>query len=298
MNSPIKIAIVDDKVLIEDESELFSAWKPAPEVVLVKTPRIRWRKAKLPYDLWTQCVSFLRWSQRKHKEEAMIIFFYNAKLDQWAAEVFPQRPNGMTVTLLENSEKYTELRAKYDADWTQAGSVHHHCSSPAFQSGTDKHDEIDRDGVHITLGKMEDALVDIHVRTALEGTLYHSTLNDWIELPDWVKPLPNYVIGQPGFFNSLFAGPDHIDFPEEWKERIITGGPRQIAHWNDNQSMLPWQRNWENYDWDPDVRDWVHKDIIRQAKEEEKKNGPLSKKRRKQFKKALIYGGSKINGLS
>lgn len=220
MTKPTVIAVHDNKVFVRTENDLYNGWAPAQDYSLVPKPVFVWKKAKIPFDLWCQLVTFLRWTQAEHKEEAMATFFYNVPEDKWAVEVFPQKPAGMSVRQLEDHADYKVLRAKYGNSWVQAGSIHHHCNTKAFQSGTDHADETNRDGVHITLGEMLDAELDTHVRVSFDGIMYQSDLAQWIEPPRWWHEAPKFFkdyIDE----NVLFALADHAKFPDEWKTRII-----------------------------------------------------------------------------
>jgi hypothetical protein len=220
MTKPTTLAIQDNKIFIATENSLYQGWAPAEGFSLVPKPVFHWKKAKIPFDLWCQITTFLRWTQAEHKEEAMATFFYNVPEDKWAVEVFPQKPMGMSVRQLEDHADYKVLRAKYGNGWVQAGSIHHHCNTKAFQSGTDHADETNRDGVHITLGEMLDAELDTHVRVSFDGLMYQSDLSEWIEPPAWWHEAPKFFkdyIDE----NVLFALANDAKFPDEWKTRII-----------------------------------------------------------------------------
>jgi len=45
--------------------------------------------------------------------------------------------------------------------------VHHHCSTSAFQSGTDEADEVDREGIHFTVGNLNTDEFDLHCRITI-----------------------------------------------------------------------------------------------------------------------------------
>ena len=49
------------------------------------------------------------------------------------------------------------------------GTVHHHCSTSAFQSGTDEADETNREGFHFTIGNLDKEDIDIHFRWCLDN---------------------------------------------------------------------------------------------------------------------------------
>jgi hypothetical protein len=62
------------------------------------------------------------------------------------------------------------------------GTVHHHCSSSAFQSGTDHSDELSREGLHFTIGNLDKPFdLDIHARITIGKTHGNAIASDLIE---------------------------------------------------------------------------------------------------------------------
>lgn len=217
---PQKLVIHGTKVLRATDNPLFSGWEEVPDFVVVNTePGYKWKGNKIPYQIWAQVVGFMRWSQQKFKAEAMVSFFYNTATGEWAVWPFPQEPMGMTVRYLENHPMYAEDRKQFGKDWIQFGSLHHHCTAAAFASGTDKDDEKDRDGIHITLGKLDENVLDVHCRQTFDGVVTTTKLLDWIEIPDYLAGAPVHLVHQFADF-ALRAIREHA-FPEIWKERIM-----------------------------------------------------------------------------
>lgn len=214
------LIIHNNRVLQQVDTPLFTGWAPCTEhKVTTDKPKFTWKGAKIPFIIWSEIVSFLRWTQTEFKEEAMVTLFYHPANKQWAAWAFPQEPNGMTIKLLPSVPLYDEDRKRFGAGWIQAGSVHHHCTTSAFQSGTDNDDEKDRDGVHITLGKMEDHVLDTHIRQVFDGVMGDTTMLDWIALPEFLKDVPDYLRWD--FGAHAIKAVKHEAFPDEWKERIF-----------------------------------------------------------------------------
>lgn len=187
--------------------------------------------------IWPEVLAFFRWTYDTTKSESQVRLFINTNTKQWKAWAFPQRANtGMTAHELterdEGYDKTIQQRAQFpDNEWYYWGTVHHHCSGSAFQSGTDSANERGQDGLHITVGKIGSALYDIHYRTYIDG----------IELPD-VKLTTFWDIGDPissvpahirKFLSNNWAHevaklqmceppPPDQAFPEIWKENLIT----------------------------------------------------------------------------
>lgn len=216
------VAIKDGKLYQQKDFGLYSGWQLMDEFLVVDTNKMRtlWRGGKISWTLWEQVVSFLRWSQKTYKCEALLTFFYNRKTKEWKAWPFPQHPVGMTVNYITDHPLYQQDRKMFGDDWMALGSIHHHCTANAFQSGTDKSDEEDRDGIHITLGKMDDMVLDTHARQVFDGAMSDTTLLNWIEMPDWCKAIPLNLRWEVFSKAIPMVGPEPA-FDPEWKLRVI-----------------------------------------------------------------------------
>ena len=215
------ITLINGKPMREVTTKLYKGFveDPTIKITTIDKPSFKWTGKKIPFDLWSQVVSFLRWTQKEFKSEALVTFFYNTKTETWAAWPFPQETNGMTVKSLPEHPLYKEDRGMFRKDWVQAGSIHHHCTTKAFASGTDQHDECNRDGVHITLGKMEDTELDYHIRQCFDGIVTDSALSDWIEDPQWCETIPAPLKYDIAHWSRICIR--ETEFPALWKERIF-----------------------------------------------------------------------------
>lgn len=220
-NQPVVLTVKDGKVYEQAVNDLFTHWVPSTVYVISKAePRSTWRGPKIPWAMWETIVAFLRWTQKEFKAEAMMMFYFNMKSKEWAVWPFPQQPAGMTIKHLPDHPMYAEDRKRFGSDWVQLGTIHHHCTSGAFQSGTDKDDECNRDGVHITLGKMEDPKLETHTRQVFDGLQTDGHLFNWIQMPPWCETVPKHLKFEL-FANAIITVPADVAFPEEWKTRVI-----------------------------------------------------------------------------
>lgn len=220
----MELILHNKRLLRPVDTDLFRGWAEEPEIKIVEqTPTFIWKGSKIPFDLWSQIVCFLRWTQQEYKEEALVTLFYHPADKKWAAWAFPQEPNGMTIKSLPDVPQYKEDRARFGNGWIQAGSVHHHCTAKAFQSGTDTNDEINRDGVHVTLGEMDKPVLDTHVRQIFDGVQGETSLINWIEVPDFLKDAPPYL--KYDFLAFAIKAVRDAEFPAEWKDRIYEKQP-------------------------------------------------------------------------
>lgn len=168
-------------------NDFFAGWK---KVEIPKgEPGIAWLRAKIPFDLWDELIQWCELTQQTHKSEALAFLMYNEETDTWSIWYPPQVTNGMTVKSDSDCDEYKEQRKKY-GDMLQMGTLHHHCTGSAFASGVDKNDEIDRDGLHFTIGKLDEDEYDIHFRLCAYGVCHDQDPTSVIEPPEWLKKAP------------------------------------------------------------------------------------------------------------
>tara|TARA_B100001093_G_scaffold520077_1_gene612517 strand:+ start:2030 stop:3184 length:1155 start_codon:yes stop_codon:yes gene_type:complete len=160
-----KYIVNNNKVYEVNDQALFTTFKeltvPEHDVVPI------WKGKKIPLSMWKTIVKFCKHSYDELKSETLIYLFYDETKNQpWSYWVPPQITNGMTVRSNPNHPAWKEQRAQYPD--TMFGTVHHHCSTSAFQSGTDEADETKREGLHFTIGKLDsDTDVDVHFRMTI-----------------------------------------------------------------------------------------------------------------------------------
>lgn len=206
---------------------------------------------KIPQNLWEQVVSFLLWSQKTFKQEALIHGFYNENPPEgqpfWIIEPPHQEPNGMTVNgtkegegFEENQQRQNELEAQ---GYILRFTAHHHCLAAASQSGTDKTDEHSKPtGFHITLGNLDERQLSFHsrlvirLRAEFDGeVMLEPARTIQLDPPPWQfieTPLEDLIDENPWIIGSLklyfLQRHDNIPFPPEWKETISV--PIQAPH--------------------------------------------------------------------
>lgn len=178
-----------------------------------------WKKAKIPYALWEQARGFCLWTQKKFKAEGIVLFFYGEE-QGWNVWAPPQKTWGMTLDVDEKNPLYEKQRA--DMPELMLGSLHHHCTSFAFQSGTDETDETNKDGIHFTLGKLDEPNLDIHARFVYQQQCFEVSPTNWIEMPDWVTSIPIPSFRYKAAQTALSVATEN-SFPDFWKKNITKG---------------------------------------------------------------------------
>lgn len=252
------------KLYQKEENEFYEKSK---EIELaVQKPELKWKGGKIDYNVWKSIMSFLIWSQNRHKSESMITLFYNTETKVWAPWAFPQETNGMSVSMENESEEFVNQRKNFPDPWVELGSIHHHCNMGAFASGTDKEDEKSRDGLHITIGKLDQAKLDIHYRASFGGTVSETLLETWIQEPDFVQLIPDLFpeLKKMALEAALLTKKCHNGqpFPKLWKENfkkkamptyprpIIGYGQNNASYLTDGYHRSEWiQPNFQKNSW-------------------------------------------------
>ena len=121
-------------------------------------------KFRLPLPLWREAMAFLYTIFSEKKAEAHVLWYMNPEGN--IINRFPyQHGTGGTTNSIECDENYKQLEWLAANNYECIGSIHSHCAMSAFQSGVDKDDEFgNTDGFHVTVGKMNDAIPEIHCR--------------------------------------------------------------------------------------------------------------------------------------
>lgn len=194
-------------------------------------------KKKISPEVWQQVLAFFKWSYDTTKSETQVRLYVHAE-HGWKAWAFPQKANlGMSAKELEEHERFGPQRLQFGSTqgWQYFGTVHHHCAMSAFQSGTDRNNEVGIDGLHITVGNLDKEVYDLHARFSLSGHMFDKINLSWFwevgdyasqvpELPKWAKiVMPS--AGDMAILQMSQPAPADTVIPEEWKENIITPPP-------------------------------------------------------------------------
>jgi hypothetical protein len=198
---------------------------------------------KIPPEMWRQVLSYFKWCYDTYKSECQVRLYVSPTNNTWRAWAFPQEAKtGMTARELDNEDAKTQ-RAELDMnppDWIYFGTVHHHCAASAFQSGTDADNEKNQDGLHITIGKMDEKKHDIHVRFYRKGLKFTPDMSWFYDVEpelelvkQWMAESPVTLAANlsPTLFlghatkddlaKSLMCEPSSVEFPQAWRENIV-----------------------------------------------------------------------------
>lgn len=195
----------------------------------------KWTGPKLN-PVWPEVLAFFRWTYDTMQSESQVRLYLNVRTKEWKAWAFPQKAKtGMSAHELkhgeEGYERTVEQRAQFpDPDWYYWGTVHHHCSTGAFQSGPDENNEEGQDGIHITVGKMGAAEYDLHFRVYVgRRKLAGVPVTDFWDIgtaveaiPSWVRRMMKEGINEHIAINQMCTPPpEDQSFPQEWRDNVI-----------------------------------------------------------------------------
>ena len=101
---------------------------------------VEFKLPKVPMFILISSLSLFRKAMEKHDSEAVVLLRISEDHDKYSIVIPEQEVSGMLI------KEYD--RSACD-DGNIVGSIHSHCDSSAFQSGTDHKDEISFPGLHI-----------------------------------------------------------------------------------------------------------------------------------------------------
>jgi len=138
---------------------------------------------KIPVKIFGGIVGFFRHIEKLYKSEAIVLLYYNKNKKTYKIYVPEQEVSGASLS-------YTgEHTIK---DYILIGSIHSHSSMSAFHSGTDVGDEAKFDGLHMTLGKMDnEQFFDLCGSIAINGLRVPVAPENYVEGLE-VREFTNY----------------------------------------------------------------------------------------------------------
>ena len=161
--------IHDDTVYEVSSNALYTTYTKC-QVPVSDSVAPEWKGQAIPYKMWQDITDWCVLSYEKFKSETLVFLYYDLNKqddeNRWSFWIPPQITNGMTVKSNPDSEFFEKERKNFPD--TMFGTVHHHCSASAFQSGTDHADELEREGLHFTIGHLDKPFdLDVHVRLTI-----------------------------------------------------------------------------------------------------------------------------------
>jgi PRTRC genetic system protein A len=203
----VKTALFEYLVKIGDKEDVDGLAKTVPPAAKVFTKII-------PKELLRQIEAFFRKAYEKYHGEAIVLLYFNPEKKEWMVRVPPQKVLGLHV-------KYNASEAPGEIDgFYLASSIHSHAAAGAFHSGVDDHDELEFDGLHITIGNVDKSVRSYVARWMLGRSVFEAKLEEVLgaeidEMPD----VPAAWMDQVAKEEPVRATAHFTGFAGKWIER-------------------------------------------------------------------------------
>lgn len=173
--------IIQGKLFEEKENSVFKYdVAVSPALKTQEEPAAAWKGKPIPYDTWRQIISFFKAQYKKCDAEGMVRGYYNEQTKKWLFHAFPQEYSGLAVMDKLDDAQYAQYIGE---GFILAATVHHHCTTTAFQSGKDHEDETTKTGIHITVGEIDKPEMDFHCRIVVNKMMYKGYIADIVDVP-------------------------------------------------------------------------------------------------------------------
>lgn len=186
--------IAKDGILLKKKVGLLESLAPVDKISILGDlkPTARLHIEKIPGSVFAKIYSFFKEVYKEYSSECIALLFYNPTTKKYKPYIPNQEVSGASLDYVKN---------RTFKDHMLMGSIHSHAGMTAFHSGTDKDDEVHWDGLHITLGKMnQDDILDISASiVANESRFIVDPLNyiENVELVEYTPYHPTHF--RPGF---------------------------------------------------------------------------------------------------
>ena len=182
---------------------------------------IKWTGNKISLATIQETMSFFVWQYETYKTESQLRLLRDKQGNFIFVPFFQFIETGLQSNEIRDSKENIELTEKYLKEGFHFfGSIHHHCSSGAFQSSTDFNDEIKQNGFHFTIGNLDNNVFSLHGRFIFRGVCYKINLLEIFHNLD---------------FLNIENIPENI-FPFEWQERLKEKPKIETVFKNDYKS--------------------------------------------------------------
>lgn len=205
------------------------------------TPGWQITAPKIPLDHWSQIVAFHKWCVATFRAETHISHLLTED-GRWVHCPFHQQVTrgAMTVqvdyTTPENLAIFEDLRTRFGVNsghWH--ATTHNHVTSGAFASGTDKGDEMHKQGYHLTVGHCDKPTISIDARVRIlmavkfdnDGNRVAPPVSELLQVSDYgtIIDIPGWCAGMPEDIRTkmaMYHVTNTLDegFPAEWKDYV------------------------------------------------------------------------------
>jgi PRTRC genetic system protein A len=173
-DDPIYYIIAKDGVYLKKSLGIMDSIAPVKNISILKDIQssARMNITKMPGKWFAKTKAFFAEVYKEYRSEAIVLLFYNEQTGQHKIIPPTQKVAGATC----DYDKGITLEG-----YTMIGTIHSHGSMSAFHSGVDDHDEEHFDGLHITLGNLNDEYPSVSASIVANGFRSIIDPSDYIE---------------------------------------------------------------------------------------------------------------------
>lgn len=185
--------ITKDGILLKKKVGLLESLAPVDKISILGDlkPTAKLHIEKIPAPIFSKTYSFFKAVYNEHYSECIILLYYNPDTKKYKPYVPNQEVSGASLEYVKDRTFKNHMLM---------GSIHSHASMSAFHSGVDKDDEVHWDGLHITLGKMNQDVLDISASIVANGSRFIVDPMEYIENLELVEYTPYHPTHfRPGF---------------------------------------------------------------------------------------------------
>lgn len=153
-----------DGLFIHKDTGLVKGFVPVDKISFLEPlqQRVRLLLPKLDAETLAPTVLFFRQVCKKHHSEAAVLLHYNSQTEEYMIHCPEQEVSSGHV-------KYQADERFGDGAFQLVGTIHSHNGFGAFHSGVDINDEQNFDGLHVTIGNLDQPYFTISCTVAING---------------------------------------------------------------------------------------------------------------------------------
>lgn len=193
-----KVGLVDSMVKVDNISFLNSKLNSYGEINIPKIPKNDFEKI----------VKFFQWAYKKHSGESVVLIYYNSEDESF--DVFPtdQKVSNTSINYVKSGLSHT--------GYLLIGTIHSHANFGAGHSGIDDDDELNFDGVHITVGNVTEDIFSLSCSVVINGMRFMYQPEKYVEGIEKHNTEKNNILKD----RYYIPGIENVRFNEEWKDKV------------------------------------------------------------------------------
>jgi len=165
--------IARDGVYLKKDTGLISAIVKVDKLSFLENiiPGAEIKVPPIPLELFVQIRLFFREVYKLYKSESIVLLYYNDQRKKFKLIAPPQIVGSAQVSYASDFR---------ENGFKLVGSIHSHADFSAFHSGIDQRDEAHFDGLHITVGNVNQKYFSISTEVVVNNNRFPQESKNWI----------------------------------------------------------------------------------------------------------------------